>query len=513
MILSRQVNARPRATLIGAFVLAFFALGCGRGCGESPDGGSKIPMSSLPPPDLRLVLVTDLMGQTEPCGCTSRPLGGLDLVAGMVREARKDAPTLAFAAGHLHFEGASIPEPMQAQARFAAETTERAISATPFDGTFIAAPRSEIERAFLEEPTAVARFGDGEPHLYEVGGRKVLVVGVEQTPPAALARVLAEAPARDVAIVLHVGPRRSAAEIAAVPGVDFVLLAGLDEEAVTPPRARGKAHLLTAGRQGQRILLLDLYLREGETFEDLSPATAEERKQELTQSAAELEARLEVWTREGRHAAEDLAAQRARLEAMRLEIASIAPPSEVKGRAFVARHVEIDPEAARAREVAELMRAHDQRVNAHNREAFKDSRPIPVDEGEPTYVGSQVCASCHAQAHAWWEKTPHGRAYSTLVLRHKEFNLACVGCHVTGYGKPGGATVTWNLDGALVNVGCEQCHGPGSAHASAGPGQKRETIVRDPAEGVCLNCHNHEHSDQFDFETYRARLLVPGHGR
>jgi hypothetical protein len=159
------------------------------------------------------------------------------------------------------------------------------------------------------------------------------------------------------------------------------------------------------------------------------------------------------------------------------------------------------------------MLAHDKRVNAHNREAFADKGPLPVPDGEPTYVGSATCASCHAAAHSWWQKTPHGRAYATLVERHKEFNLSCVGCHVTGYGKPGGATVTWNLEGALVNVGCEQCHGPGSDHVDAPLGEKRGTMRRDTPESVCVGCHNEEHSDQFQYEAYRARLVAPGHGK
>ena len=57
-------------------------------------------------------------------------------------------------------------------------------------------------------------------------------------------------------------------------------------------------------------------------------------------------------------------------------------------------------------------------------------------------MGSEACQSCHAEAYAWWKSTKHGRAYATLENVHKEFNLSCVGCHVTGYNQPGGSTVT-----------------------------------------------------------------------
>jgi hypothetical protein len=36
--------------------------------------------------------------------------------------------------------------------------------------------------------------------------------------------------------------------------------------------------------------------------------------------------------------------------------------------------------------------------------------------------------------------------------------------------------------------------------------------VRDTAEAVCKACHNEEHSDAFEYATYKAKLIVPGHG-
>lgn len=89
--------------------------------------------------------------------------------------------------------------------------------------------------------------------------------------------------------------------------------------------------------------------------------------------------------------------------------------------------------------------------------------------------------------------------------------MNCFQCHVTGYGEPGGATITFNLDGELKNVGCETCHGPGEYHARS-PLEFISTMVRSPKEQLCRSCHDAEHSDQFDFEIYRARLLAPGHG-
>lgn len=515
----RQVtdaSCGPLARALAVLGLAVLALspGCGRACEPAPREPAAHEEPTFPAPDVRLALLTDLMGQLEPCGCTSRPLGGLDLVAGALRAVRAEAPTLAFAAGHLHFGEARISDDRAAQARFEAETAERALAAAPFDAAFPAAPRGEIEREHRAAPAWLARLEEGTPRLFEAGGRRVLAIGVEEGGSDELARALEDAPERDVTLVLLVGSRRRAAEIAAVPGVDFVVLAGRDEEKITPPRARGGAHILTAGRQGQHLLVLDLYLGEGEHFADHSPMTARERIDELERAASELERKLGAWEREGSFDPADVAAQRARLEEMREEAEGFELDTQVEGRrAFVARALEIDPHTPRVEEVAAMLREHDKRVNAHNREALSDAAPIPVPEGEPRYLGSESCASCHAGAHSWWRKTPHGRAYRTLVERHKEYSLSCVGCHVTGYGEPGGATVTWNLDGALVDVGCEQCHGPGSAHVEAPPELKAETILRDTPVSICVGCHNEEHSDRFEFEAYRSRLIAPGHGK
>ena len=43
--------------------------------------------------------------------------------------------------------------------------------------------------------------------------------------------------------------------------------------------------------------------------------------------------------------------------------------------------------------------------------------------------------------------------------------------------------------------------------------EARRTIHRSPTEQLCVTCHNEHHSPRFDFATYRAKLIVPGHGK
>jgi hypothetical protein len=128
--------------------------------------------------------------------------------------------------------------------------------------------------------------------------------------------------------------------------------------------------------------------------------------------------------------------------------------------------------------------------------------------GEATYVGVEACFECHAETKPFWQTTRHAIAWETLEKVNKTFDVECVSCHVTGYGKPGGSLV--GQVSGREDVQCEACHGPGSLHAADGD---VATIVRDPPETTCVVCHNSHHSPAFSYGPFRERLRVPGHGR
>lgn len=115
------------------------------------------------------------------------------------------------------------------------------------------------------------------------------------------------------------------------------------------------------------------------------------------------------------------------------------------------------------------------------------------------WVGSAKCATCHEAETAQWRTTRHATAMRTLIKVHRDAQPRCVSCHVVGFGTPDGYRIgagRWDL----ANVQCENCHGPGKAHA-AGP--SAANIVRQVPEAVCISCHDHDHSDSF---VYRERL-------
>src|SRR5262249_4769054 len=131
--------------------------------------------------------------------------------------------------------------------------------------------------------------------------------------------------------------------------------------------------------------------------------------------------------------------------------------------------------------------------------------------GASTFVGIERCSTCHVEERAFWQTTRHANAYATLSTQHKEFNLDCVGCHVTGYEKPGGSSVT-HVD-QLKDVQCEACHGPGSRHADS-PSEPG-LIARKPDLGLCAaNCHHVPHVNaDWRADVAVNSILGKGHGR
>ena len=194
----------------------------------------------------------------------------------------------------------------------------------------------------------------------------------------------------------------------------------------------------------------------------------------------------------------------ARAEKERVKNAGLEFPPEGTS-AFVYRSVAMEPGYPEDAELGRAKTAFNAKL-----EALVSASPEPIPEvpaGEPTYVGNARCATCHPTQMEFWKTTNHGHAISTLVKRNKSFDNNCVGCHVTGYRKPGGS-VLGNFNN-LENVGCEQCHGRGSDHVV--DGDKTKITLEVPAT-VCVECHNDEHSPRFNYDAYRPNILGTGHG-
>jgi hypothetical protein len=156
--------------------------------------------------------------------------------------------------------------------------------------------------------------------------------------------------------------------------------------------------------------------------------------------------------------------------------------------------------------------------------------PYPIDR---QFVGSDACIDCHDGDYAIWEKTGHGHALDTLihpgerseVPRH--FDPECISCHVVGWNPQKFFPYVSGYLGVdetplLHNVGCESCHGPGSAHVAAenGDGNPTKELIDqyrvevrlrlEDAEKKCQECHDYDNSPDFHaegaFQTYWKKI-------
>ncbi len=168
------------------------------------------------------------------------------------------------------------------------------------------------------------------------------------------------------------------------------------------------------------------------------------------------------------------------------------------------------------------------------RTGFKDLGLTPLTH--PTtrsFVGSSACKDCHSDAYEVWENSLHAHATDSIVSPPGRGNVArhfdpeCVSCHVTGWNPQGyypyrtGYT-SMEATSHLTGNGCENCHGPGSAHvdyengAGAQDDQLRDKLREemrlsiDTARDKCLECHDLDNSPAFHkdgaFEDYWAEI-------
>jgi len=169
----------------------------------------------------------------------------------------------------------------------------------------------------------------------------------------------------------------------------------------------------------------------------------------------------------------------------------------------------------------------------------------PQPEPEPTvFAGSSRCAECHSEIHALWKASHHHLAETADTIgvaplqqrlvkvergriqvsqeawdpakkeyfdvfddgrqegewghwtgRGMTWNSMCAACHNTGLTKGYNPLAdAYDTQRAERGVGCESCHGKGSAHVDGGP-----ALTRDPGVDTCGSCHARRASLTEDF--------------
>ncbi len=448
-----------------------FAVALGMGAAQAPPSDPPQPNPALPLPNapwqphVRLVYESDTRAYYRPCGCNANSAGGLARRAALLKDLRaQSAPVVVCTAGDFYGTADIFNE---AKSRFVARMMDQlgydAIGVGEMDlnfglATLVADVRSlglpvvcanlraktDSLRIRGEGPAAAAadRLGSAFPpyRVVSTAGSRFGFVGLispatkvkpaaqKDEPveaityslddPVAVAKsVIPELRAAcDVLVVLaHMGEEEAVALVAAVPGIDLVVL-GHDPAGrpLGQPRTAGGARILRATSQGQNIGELNVKLgddhRLADAFNRIHIMDASHRDD------PEMAKRVEGFDEENRKLQKELFARQ-----------------QLQGD-------EQDPFGGR-------------------------------------YLGVGACQSCHVEEFDVYAHTRHARAYATLASQFVHRDTNCVGCHVTGYGEAGGfqGVRVRGADVDLIDVQCEACHGPGADHAR--DGSYRDTAI------------------------------------
>ncbi len=106
---------------------------------------------------------------------------------------------------------------------------------------------------------------------------------------------------------------------------------------------------------------------------------------------------------------------------------------------------------------------------------------------------SMACAPCHSDQVEQWQTTDHAKAYETLVKNSKQFDPQCLVCHTTRFEQSQGFSMELQQP-ALVNVGCEDCHGFSEDHLT----DMQPVPIPSPDMQLCLKCHTSDRCPSFE---------------
>jgi 2',3'-cyclic-nucleotide 2'-phosphodiesterase (5'-nucleotidase family) len=428
-----------------------------------------------------VMTITDLRGTLKPCGCSpDLERGGVDRIAHRVQEIRKNHPnSLLFHAGNLFVDDEGVPPSRRAQTdrrlRALGDSMRWiGVTATTLGEYDLAQGLAWLKTAVSTMPTPIVAT-NVSGHDWDTIARKTLLVetqgirvgvvgivppgeGVVDPLPALrqASRSLRDQGADIVVALSAIGLRQAKRLLRKDPMIDLLVAGGLGLKAPVSSEVErfGTAWLVQSHIQGSHVGQITL------TFEAKS-------RDPLTHQQ----------TNKGDH-----------------------------GRHFKYELSPVGWDLPSHPQVLGIMQAYNRDLASINLRVAGTLPPL--NKGQASYVGADACLECHEEVQPFWDADKHHKAWDTLVEEGKTFDLECVSCHTTGYGQPGGSIL-----GALKNlktVQCESCHGPGSIHVEDEEADSIQLVV---PQSVCVTCHNAKHSTGFQYDSYRSKLMVPGHGK
>lgn len=534
----------PFSLLLVTLLAAGGVAAC-QGC-HAPSPATNPPAAPAGKPTVRLYVTSTMAGALEPCGCSKDQLGGVNHFAAWLKTQAEAAPQSLFVgAGPMLYLEPKLRSGDASQDTWKAEAIAGALKVLGMTAWAPGYNDWAGGAKALEECKALAGAGllagnvKGLPAalVRDVNGVKVGIVGVSDpkdrwgkypegvaaTPALeAMKAGIADAKKQGARVLVGLAalPRGEAMRLADNAPELHVLVVGKPNEAgegndaPKAPVLAGSTLVVETANHLQTVGVVDLFVRGPSdaplVFADAGGVAKADELLGIASRIRDLEARINSWELDKNVNQADLAARKADLDKLRAEKAKLeAVAPVVQGSFFRYSMVEVRDKMGDDASIRAAMLGYYKRVNEHNKTAYADRKPQEPAAGQARYIGANACTDCHEEARKVWDKTPHAGAYRTLQKDFKEYNLDCVSCHVTGYDRPGGSTVTFNEK--LRDVQCETCHGPGSLHVK--DPEKKGLVVAKPDPSLCTSCHHPPHVEGFDPSQKMKLILGPGHGQ
>ncbi|WP_417915234.1 UshA-like (seleno)protein [Candidatus Electronema sp. JM] len=487
--------------------------------------------------DFLLFYSNDGHGETEPCGCRARQLGGLARQALQLSQitAKEQRPALFLSGGGLLFRQTSVQEEQKRQELINAEGIAEAMRAMDCRALGLEAHdlaggiallkqwQEKHQLAWLSMNLVDAKKKQPvfAPYLLtELAGIQIAVLGLTGSLDAApdkadylllpwkeaLSKTLAQVSGKaDMIILLSSYPYEVNKEIAeANPGVHLLLASGPGATGNNPFMV-GSTLFAQTGARGKTLGMMRVAWTEAGRWEDSDLTKIRLEQSKLDQLNAQL----------GKLKPEDKERQRLLAEKQQIEknIKLLREKKKPEGEApnlcrFSNDFIELDAALPEDQKVRGILDQAKQRLADLNQErAAAAERAVVMN----TLAGWERCAVCHPAQAEFWQKTRHAASLQPLEKKKQQLNEDCLLCHVTlpyyEADKVKAEKLLLQVAEQHRRVSCESCHGPAAAHA-AKPNEIPAPRPK-PAAPVCLGCHTPEHDGNFVFADKVEKVRCP----
>lgn len=459
-----------------------------------------------------IVHTNDLLGELEPCGCRTNPLGGMARKANLLKRT-EDKEIIQLDAGDLLFPSQEIPEALKKQSMLQAQYLLKAMDQTHHDAVVpgekdfalgLSAFQKLAKGTKVKFIAANLKAKNGkklfEPHLLlkrkDEKGKTITVaviglVGESLQWPkdlkaspaiaAAKAEVKALRSKADYVVALtHQGMEQDEALAKAVSGIDLIVGAHTQSFLQAPPVVN-HALIVQSSFRNQYVGLVPL-----------------------------------------------------------------SHPIKVDNYKLIGLDPGYDSPAQAPSAMDDLVKEFKTSIAELNtREEAENQRELTSsDKSETKFHTFPRCAECHLKQFDFWRKTPHARALEPLIAAKQAQNKDCLSCHTVGLGDPQGFQFVTRLAETKQNdeikpmpvdelhqylksmteassldtpvkltptsqpeplkvslnglarsftpVQCENCHQPGQGHPFSGTYSKKVDTSQ-----TCLKCHTPERAPEW----------------